>query len=78
MYLTAHLRHTVDEAALDGIGKILCIRGGIIFLINVEMYLHTITGTLLYRCRNAHSENIGILPGRTHHTLFTAQLIGAD
>lgn len=31
MYLTSHLRHTVDKAALDRISKVFYIRGIIIF-----------------------------------------------
>ena len=75
MYLTSHLRHTVDKAALDRISKVFYIRGIIIFRINMEMHPDTISRTLFYRSGDAHTENMRILLRRTEYPLPPAQFI---
>ena len=65
MYLASHLRHAVDKAALDGVGKVFYIGGSIVLGINMEVYPHTVPGTFLHGGRDTHAKNVRVLSRRT-------------
>ena len=72
MYLTSNLRHTVNKAALNCVRKVFDIGSIFIHRIDMEMHMHTVTGTLFYGCRDAHAKDMGILFESAENALFPA------